>query len=58
MPTKPLAVGIGHEPLRLTRIHPRPHDVPMDLIVTERQAVRVAGAVPESPGPGREGGVP
>jgi 5-formyltetrahydrofolate cyclo-ligase len=64
-PTKPLAVGIGHEPLRLTRIHPWPHDVPMDLIVTEQQAVRVAGgvpagtdacAVPESPGPGREGG--
>jgi len=67
MPAKPLAIGIGYELLRLETIHPQPHDVPMDLVVTERQAVRVAGgvpvgtdacAVPESPGPGREGGGP
>ena len=66
MPAKPLAIGIGYELLRLTTIHPQPHDVPMDLIVTERwAAVRMAGGVPagtdaraapESPGPGREGG--
>jgi 5-formyltetrahydrofolate cyclo-ligase len=66
MPTKPLAIGIGYELLRLETIHPQPHDVPMDLIVTERQAVRAAGGVPagtddacaapEGPGPGREGG--
>lgn len=66
MPARPLAIGIGYEPLRLATIHPRPHDVPMDLIVTERwAAVRMAGGVPagtdaraapESPGPGREGG--
>ncbi len=65
MPAKPLAIGIGYELLRLETIHPQPHDVPMDLVVTERQAVRVAGGVsagtdactaPEGPGPGREGG--
>lgn len=65
MPAKPLAIGIGYELLRLETIHARPHDVPMDLVVTERQAVRVAGgapadteacASPEGPGPGREGG--
>ena len=64
MPARPLAIGIGYELLRLATIHPQPHDVPMDLVVTERQAVRVAGGapagtdactVPESPGPAREG---
>jgi hypothetical protein len=29
---------------------PRPHDVPMDLIVTERRAVRIAGGVPTGTG--------
>ncbi|MBD0272135.1 MAG: 5-formyltetrahydrofolate cyclo-ligase [Acetobacteraceae bacterium] len=65
MPIKPLAIGIGYEPLRLATIHPRPHDVPMDLIVTERQAVRMAdggstgtdaSAAPEGHGPGGEEG--
>ena len=46
MPAKPLAIGLGYELLRLTTIHPQPHDVPMDLVVTERQAVRVAAGVP------------
>ena len=63
MPAKPLAIGIGYELLRLETIHPRPHDVPMDLSATERQAVRVprgapAGAADERHGPGREGGGP
>jgi 5-formyltetrahydrofolate cyclo-ligase len=65
MPTKPHTIGIGYELLRLETIHPRPHDVPMDRIVTERRAVRVAGGVPagtdaraapEDSGPGRKGG--
>ena len=46
MRTKPLAIGIGYELLRLGTIHPRPHDVPMDLIVTKRRAVRFAGGAP------------
>lgn len=32
-----LAVGVGMECLRLPTIHPQAHDVPMDLVVTERQ---------------------
>jgi len=40
MPEKPLAIGIGFEQSRLPTIHPQPHDVPMDLIITERQAFR------------------
>ena len=64
MPARPLAIGIGYELLRLETIHPRPHDVPMDLVVTERQAVRVAGGAragadacdaPERHNPIREG---
>lgn len=44
MPAKPFAIGLGYEPSRLATIHPQPHDVPMDLIVTERRAVRIGGA--------------
>jgi 5-formyltetrahydrofolate cyclo-ligase len=32
---RPLAVGVGYEFQRLATIHPQPHDVPMDAIVTE-----------------------
>lgn len=32
---KPVAVGVGFELSRLETIHPQPHDIPMDLIVTE-----------------------
>ncbi|MBR0648560.1 5-formyltetrahydrofolate cyclo-ligase [Roseomonas terrae] len=35
MPQRPRAIGIGFESLRLPSIHPQPHDIPMDLIVTE-----------------------
>ena len=41
LPRRPLAVGIGFESLRLPTIHPQPHDIPMDMIVTERGAVEV-----------------
>lgn len=40
MAAKPLAVGLGFEQSRLPTIHPQPHDIPMDLIITERQAFR------------------
>lgn len=33
---KPLAIGIGIEALKLNDIDAQPHDVPMDMIVTER----------------------
>ena len=32
---KPLAVGVGFEAARLPTIHPQPHDIAMDFIVTE-----------------------
>jgi 5-formyltetrahydrofolate cyclo-ligase len=32
---RPLAIGIAHEILRLPTIHPQPHDIPMDFVVTE-----------------------
>ena len=32
---KLLTVGVGYERTRLPTIHPQPHDIPMDFIVTE-----------------------
>lgn len=32
---RPLAIGVGFALSRLATIHPQPHDIPMDLIVTE-----------------------
>jgi 5-formyltetrahydrofolate cyclo-ligase len=32
---KPLSVGVTYSALRLATIHPQPHDVPMDFVVTE-----------------------
>jgi 5-formyltetrahydrofolate cyclo-ligase len=47
MPAKPLSIGVGFELSRLATIHPQPHDVPMDLIVTELGvAAGIAGAPP------------
>lgn len=39
----PFAIGVGFELGRLATIHPQPHDVPMDWIVTERGRFRRAG---------------
>lgn len=39
---RPLTIGIGHEFGRLHTIHPRPHDVPMDAIITDIGATWVA----------------
>jgi 5-formyltetrahydrofolate cyclo-ligase len=36
---KPLAIGIGYELGRLATIHPQPHDIPMDALVTEAGVV-------------------
>jgi 5,10-methenyltetrahydrofolate synthetase len=35
MEPRPLAIGVGYEALRLPTIHPQPHDIPMDAIVTD-----------------------
>jgi 5-formyltetrahydrofolate cyclo-ligase len=43
---KPLAIGIGYELGRLATIHPQPHDIPMDAIVTEAGVATAAGSHP------------
>jgi 5-formyltetrahydrofolate cyclo-ligase len=35
MRPRPRAIGVGYELGRLETIHPQPHDIPMDAIVTE-----------------------
>jgi 5-formyltetrahydrofolate cyclo-ligase len=51
---RPLAIGVGSAELQLHTIYPQPHDIPMDLIVTEefvlgaekiRSGADAAGAV-------------
>jgi 5-formyltetrahydrofolate cyclo-ligase len=37
----PLKIGVGFEVSRIPTIHPQPHDVPMDFIVTESGIYRV-----------------
>ena len=32
---RPIAIGLGFELSRLATIFPQPHDIPLDLIVTE-----------------------
>ncbi|MBN1240558.1 MAG: 5-formyltetrahydrofolate cyclo-ligase, partial [Gammaproteobacteria bacterium] len=40
MASRPICVGVGHDLGRLDTIHPQPHDIPMDMIVTESGVVR------------------
>lgn len=35
MTVQPLKIGVAFELSRMTTIHPQPHDIPMDFIVTE-----------------------
>jgi hypothetical protein len=35
MEPRPMAIGVGYELGRLSTIHPQPHDMPLDAIVTE-----------------------
>jgi 5-formyltetrahydrofolate cyclo-ligase len=46
LPTRPLLVGVGFELGRVETIAPQPHDIPMDLIVTELGVFRPAGGMP------------
>ena len=41
-PVMPLTIGVGFELCRLPTIHPQPHDVPLDYIVTEAGLVHTA----------------
>ncbi|MBI4082481.1 MAG: 5-formyltetrahydrofolate cyclo-ligase [Candidatus Lambdaproteobacteria bacterium] len=47
---RPLAIGVGYELGRLATIHPQPHDVAMDAIVTEAGTRWRAGS-PHAPRP-------
>ena len=40
-----LAIGVGFEALRLPTIHPQPHDIPMDFVVTETGVYRAGGGM-------------
>lgn len=35
LPRKPLVIGVAYAESRIKTIHPQPHDVPMDVIVTD-----------------------
>jgi len=48
---KPLCIGVGYDESSLETIHPQPHDIPMDLIVTERRVLRVGRSADASPQP-------
>jgi 5-formyltetrahydrofolate cyclo-ligase len=39
---RPLSVGVGYDEAEIATIYPQSHDVPMDLIVTERRVLRFA----------------
>jgi 5,10-methenyltetrahydrofolate synthetase len=41
---RPVVIGVAYEGAHLDTIHPQPHDVPMDWIVTERGIYRRDGA--------------
>jgi 5-formyltetrahydrofolate cyclo-ligase len=38
LPRKPLVIGVGYSFQRIATIHPQPHDIAMDAIVTEEPA--------------------
>jgi hypothetical protein len=51
-----LAIGVSYEVLRVATIHPQPHDVPMDFVITEAAVYTAAGGtlVPLDPALSRE----
>ena len=38
MNRKPLVIGVGYAEARLETIYPQPHDIPMNVIVTDETA--------------------
>lgn len=38
-PSRPQVIGVGFAQFRLETIHPLPHDIPMDVIITEREVI-------------------
>jgi 5-formyltetrahydrofolate cyclo-ligase len=46
---RPLCIGVGYDESALATIHPQPHDVQMDWIVTERRVLHIDRAADPSP---------
>ncbi len=42
---RPFTIGIGFQSSRLTSIYPQPHDIPLDIILTQ-EGVQVSGQTP------------
>ena len=40
---RPFCIGVAYDDSQLETIHPQPHDIPMNLIVTERRVLRFSG---------------
>jgi len=51
-PTRPRTIGVGFELSRVATIHPQPHDIPMDQVVTEQTAAQSRRFGPIAPGTG------
>ena len=45
LPKKPRVFGVGYSQAAVATIYPQPHDIPMDLIVTEKGVVLPASAM-------------
>jgi 5-formyltetrahydrofolate cyclo-ligase len=54
-PTRPRTIGVGFELSRIATIHPQPHDIPMDQVVTERTAAQSRRCRPTAPETGHSG---
>ena len=48
---RPVCIGVGYDEAALATIHPQPHDIPMDWIVTERRVQRVGRSADAPQGP-------
>lgn len=51
MAVKPLSIGIGYSAALLETIHPQPHDIPLDRILTEDGWFELARDAPEAVAP-------
>jgi 5-formyltetrahydrofolate cyclo-ligase len=46
---RPFTIGVGYDDAALATIYPQPHDIPMDIIVTERRVQRFERGPPPQP---------
>jgi 5-formyltetrahydrofolate cyclo-ligase len=47
--TCPVAIGVGYAQAALASIYPLPHDIPMDVVVTEHGLTRPNGTIAQKP---------